>query len=200
MITTMELNNNNGEYTDTTHNEKAKQGPAACSRTGECCRRLVVDNVLEWNPEELTWSNKKIVEEWQVTAKKAEPSKIFTCEHYDPATHSCLIQDEKPEVCVSSLSKEYFERQITSANLFSTDCGWLKGAPEEIVNLVRNNMHLIGEGENYYTEEQLLEYRKEEEEHTYSIKDGYWVKQPKGTCKIEDGQVFSCDTIIIEEQ
>ena len=168
---------------------------AGCLRTGMCCKRLPAQLGIKVSEYRELYQGTNMTPEfftgWGQAAKQAKEagSILFTCPFYSDEK-GCGLQDRKPKICSDSLSEAAMATDslhTKPAMFFSGKCGWLRGAPKEMVDAVAA-LEAYNDAKNRKAPgpecERLLEERIKADNilaETYSslaVKDGQWVSMP----------------------
>jgi Fe-S-cluster containining protein len=173
-----------------------------CMRTGGCCKNLVATNTLEYvqKMQEMGELDRyrgnytpDFMEKWKQAAEMAVEAKrvVFTCPFLE-GDNVCMLQDKKPGICAYSLSESMLSRytSLSENHFFSSKCGYLKGAPPALVNVIekREALYAEEEGSKVYTEllADLDKAQIEYEQTTRAyIHEGKWVIEYRSSVVVE---------------
>jgi Fe-S-cluster containining protein len=165
-----------------------------CRRTGHCCSRLpgsmALDAVVEMSrlskkAKKECNLTKKFLTSWTRDAKKAikEDKAIFSCSFLE-GDNVCGLQDRKPHICSGSLSAERLtqHKSFREISFFSHECGWLAGAPKELIEIVKvcrgtEKLPLSDEEGRAVLEAESLALKNKYAGFEYLFEDGRWTKR-----------------------
>ena len=163
-----------------------------CKRTGKCCQRLVVGNTEEYTDRMMEYTDKareeanltdEFVEGWRQAALLAAQAgrSVFTCPFLSEE-HVCMLQDNKPEICSSSLSEETMNTKdkVKAGTFFHPTCGWAADAPDDLIEVLelRDKAYMLDndhpnrkESEDAYL---LADEVYAAQDKQYRIRDNKW--------------------------